>query len=141
MRMLALRVAIIVGASMALATEAIGQTQSTPPAGQRSPSPGSQSPMPGQEKIIQGQVKSVHPSGTELTLMDGTRLVAPPGSVIRPGLLTEGAIVIATYREEGGEKVMTELAVGKEPSASPPSEPRSPREPSTAPPSDPPKRY
>ena len=138
MRMLALRIAIIVGASMALATDAIGQTQTPPPAGQRSPSPGSQSPMSGEEKTIQGQVNSVHPSGTELTLTDGTRLVAPPGSVIRPGLVTEGAIVIAMYREEDGKKVMTDLVVGKEPSA--PSEPRSPREPSTAPPIDPPKR-
>jgi hypothetical protein len=141
MQMLALRIAIIVGASMALATDAIGQTQTPPPAGQRSPSPGAQSPMSGEEKTIQGQVTSVHPSGTELTLTDGTRLVAPPGSIIRPGLVTEGAIVIANYREEGGKKVMTDLVVEKEPSASPPSEPRSPREPSTAPPIDPPKRY
>jgi hypothetical protein len=141
MRMLALRIAILVGASMALATDAIGQTQTPPPAGQRSPSPGSQSPMSGQGRIIEGQVKDVHPSGKELTLTDGTRLVAPPGSVIKPGLVTEGTIVIAIYSEEGGEKVMTELMVGKEPSASPPSEPRSPREPATAPPIAPPKRY
>jgi hypothetical protein len=59
----------------------------------------------------------------------------------RADLLTEGATVIARYTEEAGEKVMTELAVVKEPSASPPSEPRSPGEPSTAPPSDPPRRY
>ena len=82
----------------------------------------------------------------EITLTDGTKLVAPPGAVIRPGLLTEGATVIASYREESGKNVMTELAVVREPSvrepaASPPSEPRSPGAPSTAPPSDLPKRY
>jgi hypothetical protein len=141
MQMLVVLVAIVAGGSMALATEAIGQMEAPPPAGQRSPSPDSQSPTPGQEKTVQGQVKSINPSRTELTLTDGTKLVAPPGAVIRPGLLTEGAIVIASYREEAGEKVMTELALVKEPSASPPGEPRSPAQPSTTPPSDPSKRY
>jgi hypothetical protein len=132
---------LVVGASMTLATVASGQTQTPPPAGQK-PSPGSQSPAPApeQEKKIEGQVKSINPARTELTLTDGTRLVAPVGAVIRPGLLNEGATVIAKYTEEGGEKVMTELSVVKDPSASPPSEPRSPSGPATPAPSDGPKR-
>jgi len=39
---------------------------------------------------------------------------------MRPGVLTEGVIVIASYREQNGEKVMTGIAVkGKKPSDSP----------------------
>ncbi len=97
------------------------------------PTPGAQQRKPGEEKIVQGQVKAIDPAGTELTLMDGTRLVAPPGAMITPGAVTEGMTVIASYREQNGENVLTELAV-EEPSASPRSQPRSPAAPSTAPP-------
>jgi hypothetical protein len=48
--------------------------------------------------------------------------------------------VIASYREENGDKVMTELAVEETP-ASPPAGPGRPAEPSPAPPRDTPKRY
>ena len=133
-------VAIVVGASMALAGQSIGQEQTPRPGGQRAPSPGS--PAAG-EKMVHGQVASVHPSLTEITLTDGTTLVAPPGKLIRPGLVTEGATVIASYKEEGGAKIMTELVVAKEkePSASPPSEPRSPGAvPPMTPPTDRPRR-
>jgi Protein of unknown function (DUF1344) len=75
-------------------------------------------PKAGEEKIVQGQVKTIHPAGTELTLADGMRLVAPPGAMITPGAVTEGMRVIASYREQDGENVLTELAV-EEPSASP----------------------
>jgi hypothetical protein len=87
----------------------------------------------GEEKIVQGQVKSIDPAGTELTLTDGMRLVAPPGAMITPGAVTEGMAVIASYREENGENVLTALAV-EETSASPRSNPRSPDAPSTTPP-------
>jgi hypothetical protein len=89
---------------------------------------------------VQGQVKSINPAGTELTLTDGTRLLAPQGATITPGAVTEGMTVIASYREENGDKVMTELAVEK-PSASPPVDPGRPAEPSPAPPRNAPKRY
>ena len=130
---------LVIGASMTLATMASGQTQTPPPAAQK-PSPSSQLPAPEQEKKIEGQVKSINSARTEITLTDGTKLVAPVGAVIKPGLLNEGATVIAKYTEQAGEKVMSELSVVKDPSASPPSEPRSPSGPSTAPPSDGPKR-
>jgi hypothetical protein len=58
--------------------------------------------------------------------MDDTRLVAPPGAMITSGAVTEGTTVIATYRGQKGENVLTELAV-EEPSASPRSQPSSPR--------------
>lgn len=64
-----------------------------------------------QEKILQGEVQSVDESGTEITLTDGTTLVTPPGATLRPGALEQGTIVIATYREENGNNVLTGLLV------------------------------
>lgn len=126
MRMFRTLFAILMMASLTFVAEAMSQTQA-PAAGQE------------QEKTIQGQVKSIDPAGTELTLTDGTRLLAPEGAVIRPGALAEGMIVIASYREENGKNVLTGLAA--QPEASPPSDPRSPAAPSTAPRRDSPKRY
>jgi Protein of unknown function (DUF1344) len=114
-----------------VATEAAAQSQGAPPA--------REAPAQGDEQVVSGQVKNIHPNGTELTLTDGTRLVAPAGAVIRPGVLSEGMMVIASYRDENGEKVMTNLAV-REPSASPPSEPPSGKSAPTTPPADVPKR-
>src|SRR6267142_1985572 len=48
---------------------------------------------------------------SEITLSDGTKLVTPPGSALRPGVVTEGMVVVASYREENGAKVLTGLAV------------------------------
>ncbi len=109
MRMLPMLVAIVVMASVVVAAEATAQTHA-PPVGQHS------------EKIVQGQVSSVNQAGTEITLTDGTKLLAPPGASLRPGTLAEGMTVIASYWEENGEKVLTGLAV-EEPSASPPTDP------------------
>jgi uncharacterized protein DUF1344 len=122
-------VTIAMMASVTLVAEAMAQTQA-PPAGQTP------------EKVIQGRVRSIDPAGAELTLTDGTRLIAPPGASIRPGTLTAGMTVIASYREENGDKVMTDLTV-EEPAASPPTDPRPPADPSPvpAPPRDSPKRY
>src|SRR5262245_16364914 len=64
-----------------------------------------------QETILQGEVQSVDESGTEITLTDGTTLVTPPGATLRPGALEQGNIVIATYREENGNNVLTGLLV------------------------------
>jgi Protein of unknown function (DUF1344) len=119
MRMSQTLVAAIVMASVVAAAEA--QTPAPP---------GGQDPQP---KIVQGQVKSIDPAGTGITLTDGTRLLTPPGRSLRPGALTEGMTVIASYREENGEKVMTELAVGKPP-ASPSTDPTPPATPPTEPP-------
>jgi hypothetical protein len=118
MRLVKTVVAILVITSAAFVTEATAQT---PPAEQQS------------EKIVKGEVRSIAPDGTSITLMDGTELVTPPGVSLRPGALAEGMAVIASYREENGAKVMTELALDDQPSASPPANRRSPTEPSPAP--------
>ena len=121
--------AILVMASVTIAVEAGAQTQA-PPAGQRPP-PGIQLP-PGEDKIIEGEVRSIDPSGTEITLTDGTRLITPPGAALKPGVLAEGMKVIASYREHNGDNVLTELAL-KEPAASPSTEPKAPGAPSDGP--------
>src|SRR5262245_43350287 len=66
------------------------------------------------EKMLVGQVQSVDESGTELTLVDGTKLVTPPGAQFNPGALEEGMIVVAMYRErDDGRKVLTRLSRGQ----------------------------
>lgn len=117
-------IAVAVSASFFVA-EAFAQRPETPPAvGQRPPPSGVETPMAGPEKKVEGQVQSVNASGTEITLTDGTTLVTPTGAAIRPGVLTEGSTVVASYREENGRKVLTQLAL-KEPAASPPRAPSS----------------
>jgi len=86
--------------------------------------------------MLVGQVQSVDDSGTELTLKDGTKLLTPPGSRFRPGLLNEGMLIVAMYREENGDKILTRISLGQ-------SEP-APGAPEGSPkksPEDPPKRY
>ena len=64
------------------------------------------------EKMLVGQVQSVDETGTEITLTDGTRLLTPPGSIVRRGALEKGTEVIAMYREENGDKILTNLTLG-----------------------------
>lgn len=67
-----------------------------------------------EEKMLVGRVQSVDDSGTELTLVDGTKLLTPPGAQFNPGALEKGMIVIAMYREHGdGRKVLTRLSRGQ----------------------------
>jgi hypothetical protein len=40
-----------------------------------------------EETMLVGQVQSVDETGTAITLTDGTKLLTPPGSAIRPGSL------------------------------------------------------
>jgi hypothetical protein len=76
----------------------------------------------GEKKMMVGRVQSVDETGTEITLTDGTKLLTPRGSVIRPGALQEGATVVAMYREENGDKILTNLTLGIGPAPSTPSE-------------------
>ena len=76
-----------------------------------------------QEKMLVGQVQSVDETGTEITLTDGTKLLTPPGAIIRPGAIEEGTMVVAMYREENGDKILTKLSLRQsEPAPSTPSE-------------------
>ena len=76
-----------------------------------------------EEKMLVGQVRGVDETGTQITLTDGTKLLTPPGSVVRPGALQEGTMVVAMYREENGDKILTKLSLKQsEPFPSTPSE-------------------
>jgi hypothetical protein len=67
-----------------------------------------------EERILVGKVQSVDESRTEITLTDGTKLLTPPGSMVRPGALEEGMVVVAVYREEeNGNKILTRLSRGQ----------------------------
>jgi hypothetical protein len=81
-----------------------------------------------EEKRLVGQVQSVDDTGTKITLTDGTKLLTPPGKSIPPGALQEGTMVVAMYREENGDKILTKLSLSQSAPA-----------PST--PTEPPKRY
>lgn len=51
-----------------------------------------------------------------MTLADGTKLMIPAGARLSPDV-KEGATVVASYKQEAGKKVLTEIEV--QPSASP----------------------
>ena len=63
--------------------------------------------------MMVGRVQSVDETGTEITLTDGTKLLTPPGSIVRPGAFEKGTEVIAMYREENGDKILTDLTLGQ----------------------------
>jgi hypothetical protein len=68
---------------------------------------------PAEEKMLVGEVQSIDQTGTQITLKDGTTLLTPPGSMLRPGALQQGMLVVAMYREqENGDKVLTRLSLG-----------------------------
>src|SRR4030095_15932005 len=93
------------------AVAALAQTQLPPPAGRSSPPPGATTPAPEAGDAVEGQIENIDPSRTAITLSDGTKLVTPAGAVLKPGVVTEGMLVIASYREENGAKVLTGLTV------------------------------
>jgi hypothetical protein len=64
-----------------------------------------------QEKMLVGQVQSVDETGTKITLTDGTILLTPLGSVLRPRALQESTMVVAMYLEENGDKIVTKLSL------------------------------
>src|SRR5262245_24353553 len=108
MKTFAMLVAIL--ASAPFVAETVAQTQAPPPAREPAPSPGA-APENAVEGRVEGRVMSVDPSRTEITLSDGTKLTTPAGSVLKPGAITEGMLIAASYREENGAKVLTGLAI------------------------------
>src|SRR5436853_1945933 len=90
---------------------ALAQTQLPPPAGRSSPPHGARTPAPEAANAVEGRIENVDPSRRAITLSDGTKLVTPGGAVLKPGVVTEGVLVVASYREENGAKVVTGLTV------------------------------
>src|SRR5438445_139251 len=73
--------------------------------------PGATAPAPGWTYAVEGRIENIDPSRTAITLRNGTKLVTPVGAVLKPGVVTEGMLVVASYREENGAKVLTGLTV------------------------------
>ena len=92
---------------------ALGLAQTKGDPSEQAPAQREQAPAQGQERMVVGQIQSIDESGTELTLTDGTKLLTPPGSRLRPGVLNEGMLVVAMYREENGGKILTRLSLGQ----------------------------
>src|SRR4029453_5231721 len=90
---------------------ALAQTQLPPPAGRSSPPPGATTPAPEAGNAVEGRIENIDPSRTAITLSDGTKLVTPAGAVLTPGVVTEDMLVVASYRQENGAKVLTGLTV------------------------------
>ena len=90
---------------------ALAQTQLPPPAGRSSAPPGATTPDPESENAVEGRIENIDPSRTVIILSDGTKLVTPAGAVLKPGVVTEGMLVVASYQEENGAKVLTGLTV------------------------------
>ncbi len=66
-------------------------------------------------KTVQGSIQSVHPAEKTLTLGDGTTLTIPPSIAHGPGIARRGAMVIATYYEEGNRKIVTSIQIESPP--------------------------
>ena len=60
---------------------------------------------------VQGKVKSVDPSGTKVTLEDGTQLTIPGNLDLRGKALKPGADVRVIYADRGSDKVVTSIEV------------------------------
>jgi hypothetical protein len=107
-------VAIVVAVSVGLAVETVAQTQ-RPPGAEKPATPGAEKPATGEQKV-EGQVKSIDPAKKEMTLADGTKFTIPEGIKLPPNVKA-GTTVTASYKEEAGKKVLTEIEV--QPAASP----------------------
>lgn len=116
-RAIAVVTAFMLAAPAVWSVETMAQTQQPPaPSGPTVPgqAPGmqkKQAPGVQKEQEVQGTIKSVDPSGKEVTLEDGTKLMIPDKMKITKAALKEGAIIKASYREEGGQKVVTRISV------------------------------
>ena len=100
--------AIFVAAALA---QTLAQTQLPPQAERSSPPRGARTPAPESANAVEGRIENVDPSRTAITLSDGTKLVTPAGAVLKPGVVSEGMLVVASYRDENGAKVLTGLTV------------------------------
>ena len=73
----------------------------------QTPVPQPRAPQPqAEEKMLVGEVQSIDESGTQITLKDGTMLLTPPGSMLRPGALEQG------MRQAKPSTVICSFAIG-----------------------------
>jgi hypothetical protein len=64
-----------------------------------------------QGKEVQGKIKDLDRSKKTVMLEDGTKLTIPEIVKVTPSALKKGAMVIATYEEKDGQKVVTSILI------------------------------
>lgn len=112
---------LLITALLASAADLMAQTPQPMP---QYPAParpgGTEAPggtKPGEaKKEIEGKIKSVQASGaaTRVVLEDGTQLMIPASVRVERAGLKQGAIVKATYEDNRGQKIVTEIEVRPE---------------------------
>ena len=60
---------------------------------------------------VQGKIKSVDPSGSMVTLNDGTQIVIPPTFTVEKSALKPGVNVKVSYDEKDGQKLAKSITV------------------------------
>lgn len=115
MKILSVLLALALVASAGLVSQTMAQTP--PPA----PAAGEKAPAAAAERSVTGEIQSIDPSGKELTLKDGTKLMLKN----KDEALKAGVTVVAKYTVENGKNMVTSLEV-QAPAASPPTSPSPP---------------
>jgi Protein of unknown function (DUF1344) len=64
-----------------------------------------------QAQAVQGKIKALDRAKKTLTLEDGTTLTFPEYVKVTPVALRKGAMIRATYEEQGGQKLVTSIEV------------------------------
>jgi hypothetical protein len=82
-------------------------------------------------QTIEGKIMSVDRHG--VTLHDGTKLMIPPYVKVQRDTLKKGVMVIATYVEQGGQKVVNSIEVHPEEESQRPHSPGTPKLPKNYP--------
>jgi Cu/Ag efflux protein CusF len=62
-------------------------------------------------ETIEGKIKDVNPTGSQVTLDDGTQLTIPNTVRVSKELLKEGATVRATFETTGGQNIVKSIEV------------------------------
>jgi len=84
-------------------------------------------------QTIEGKIMNVDPSGKMVTLYDGTNLMIPTDVKVKRDTLKKGVTVIATYVEQGGQKVVNSIELHPEEESQRPHSPEAPELPKNYP--------
>lgn len=109
-QLFAVGLAVLMVAS--LVTASMAQPKAQP---QEQPAPKTEQ-LPKADKMessVMGKIKNVDPSGSMVTLEDGTQLTIPESVKVSKAELKAGAMILARFEQKGGQKVVTSIEVKK----------------------------
>ncbi len=104
-QMFAVGLAVLMAASMVTASMAQPKDQPAPKM--------EQTPKADKQSTVTGKIKSVDPSGSMVTLEDGTQLTIPQSLKASKADLKAGTMILVRFEEKGGQKVATSIEVKK----------------------------